>query len=117
MSSTPPRVISRDIRSMLPTAAVGRYAEPHARAAAGRGARLDRAAVRLDQTLRDREAEPGAASVGRSDEPIEDVGELIRIDAGACVIDDEARAARVIGGDRDGDAAAGRRVPCCVREQ
>src|SRR5690349_25069298 len=108
MSSALPRVISTDIRSMLPTDDGAGDVEPHPRAAAGSRAGLDRAAVRFDQSFRDGKAETRAAAVGRSDEAVEDVRELVRGDTGTGVVDDEARAgALAVRRDGDGHGATG----------
>ena len=56
-----------------------RQPEPGRRPAARRAQQADLPAMRLDQVLRDRQAEPGAAGVGRPGEPVEDaVGDLGR---------------------------------------
>src|SRR3954447_4114156 len=62
------RTAARDLHrhgSMLPTTVLTGYVEPHPSAARGRRAGFDRAAVRLDQAFRDREAKTGPAAARR----------------------------------------------------
>ena len=94
-----------------------REGDAHPRAAARRLEGLDRAAVRLDQPLRDRQPEARATGVGRADEPVEHRGELVGGDARPGVVDLEERpAAAGRGRGRVTRAAAGR-VPDRVRQQ
>src|SRR6187549_158769 len=59
------------------------------RRAARVGGRIDRAAMRLDQALGDRESQPGSVDLGGGREPIEHEWQEFGVDAGARVLDRE----------------------------
>src|SRR5207247_2817107 len=87
-----------------------RQREPHVRAASGVAARGDRAAVGLDELLRDREAKSRAARLRGLVEPVEDPPERLRRDARTSVGHAERDPALVVRRRFELYPAAARRV-------